>query len=51
LSIFAPHTTIYTRWKSWCESGVWDKILDSLASSAVGKLCIRVNLSTQPVYF
>jgi transposase len=38
LSIFAPHTTIYTRWKSWCESGVWDKILDSLASSAVGKL-------------
>jgi len=38
LSIFAPHTTIYTRWKAWCESGVWDKILDALTSSARGKL-------------
>lgn len=38
LSIFAPHTTIYTRWKAWCESGVWDKILDALAGSALGKL-------------
>lgn len=38
LSIFALHTTIYTRWKAWCEYGVWDKILDSLAGSAVGKL-------------
>lgn len=38
LSIFAPHTTIYTRWKAWCESGVWDQILDALAGSAAGKL-------------
>jgi transposase len=38
LSIFAPHTTIYTRWKKWCESGVWDSILDALAQAARGKL-------------
>ena len=38
LSIFAPYTTIYTRWKSWCETGVWDRILDALAETASGKL-------------
>lgn len=38
LSIFAPHTTIYTRWKAWCESDVWEKILAALADSAFGKL-------------
>lgn len=38
LSIFAPHTTIYTRWKAWCESGVWDRILEALANAALGKL-------------
>ena len=38
LSIFVTHTTIYTRWKAWCKSGVWDKDLHALAKSAVGKL-------------
>ena len=38
LSIFAPFTTIYTRWKQWCERGVWDQILSSLAEGAEGKL-------------
>lgn len=38
LSIFAPHTTIYTRWKAWCESGVWDRVLDALADGVKGKL-------------
>lgn len=38
LSIFAPHTTIYTRWKLWCDTGVWDRILDALTASAQGKL-------------
>ncbi|MDF2375987.1 MAG: IS5 family transposase, partial [Verrucomicrobiales bacterium] len=38
LSTFAPSTTIYTRWKSWCETGVWDRILDALAETASGKL-------------
>ncbi len=31
LSIFAPHSTIFTCWKAWCESGVWDRILGALA--------------------
>ena len=49
LSIFAPHTTIYTRWKQWCEQGLWDRILQVLASSAKGQLwsldstCIKVH--------
>jgi len=38
LSIFAPHTTIYTRWKQWCESGLWDDILEALTTMAEGKL-------------
>ena len=38
LSIFAPHTTIYTRWKQWCEQGVWDTILACLGDEARGKL-------------
>jgi len=38
LSIFAPHTTIYTRWRQWCESGLWDAILEGIASLAKGKL-------------
>ena len=38
LSIFAAHTTIYARWQQWCENGVWDKILEFLASKASGKL-------------
>lgn len=38
LSIFAPHTTIYTRWKQWCVSGVWEKILEKLGEEAAGKL-------------
>ena len=38
LSLFAPSITIYTRWKSWCETGVWHRILDALAETASGKL-------------
>ena len=37
-SIFAPHTTIYTRWKQWCKEGLWDRILESLSTSAQGRL-------------
>ena len=49
LSIFAPYTTIYTRWKQWCEDGVWEKILKKLTHKAKGKLwsidasCIKVH--------
>ena len=38
LSIFAPHTTIYTYWKRWCEQGLWDRILQTLAEGAHGQL-------------
>ena len=38
LSIFAPHTTIYTRWKQWCKEGLWERILESLSTSAQGQL-------------
>lgn len=38
LSIFAPPSTIYTRWKQWCEAGVWDQVLEKLAEQAKGKL-------------
>ena len=38
LSIFAPHTTIYTRWKQLCEQGIWVRILNFLSSSAKGQL-------------
>jgi len=38
LSIFAPHTTIYTRWKQWCQSGLRDRLLQALAASAKGQL-------------
>ena len=38
LRIFAPHTTIYSRWKQWCETGLWDVILGRLATGAHGRL-------------
>ena len=38
LSIFAPHTTIYTRWKQLCEQGIWERILKFLSSAAKGQL-------------
>ena len=49
LCIFAPFTTIYTRWKQWCEAGVWAAILERLASKGTGRLwaidstCIKVH--------
>ena len=38
LSIFAPHTTIYTRWKQWCQQGLWDQMLSQLAARGQGQL-------------
>ena len=49
LSIFAPYTTIYTRWNKWVSQGLWDSILDHVSQSACGKLwaidgtCIKVH--------
>jgi len=36
--MFAPFSTIYGRWKQWCELGVWDDILSILTSGAKGQL-------------
>ena len=38
LSIFAPYTTIYTRWRMWCRQGLWDLILECIATEAKGQL-------------
>ena len=38
LSIFAPYTTIYTRWRKWCTLGIWDEIHILLATRLKGKL-------------
>ena len=49
LSIFAPYTTIYTRWKSWCDSGLWQRIFKHVCKCAHGVLwaidstCIKVH--------
>lgn len=49
LSIFAPYTTIYTRWKQWCLAGIWEKVFARLARKAKGKLwaidasCVKVH--------
>ncbi len=49
LSIFAPYSTIYGRWKQWCQGGVWDQLLELLSRGAKGKLwaidstCIKVH--------
>ncbi len=47
LSIFAPHTTIYTRWKQWCEEGLWGRILQSLSQGAKGQLWSIDSTSTK----
>ena len=33
MSVFAPHTTIYTRWKIWCEQGIWEEIHALIATA------------------
>jgi len=36
--MFAPYTTIYTRWNQWCEAAVWEMILARLTRRARDKL-------------
>lgn len=38
LSIFAPYTAIYTRWRKWCDLGIWDEIYILLATRLKGRL-------------
>ena len=35
---FGPWNSVYTRWRRWCASGLWAKILARLARGARGKL-------------
>jgi len=48
LNIFAPYTTLYTRWKQWGKAGVWEIIFARFIRRAPGKLlaidstCVKV---------
>ena len=35
---FGPWSSVYTRWRRWCESGLWARMLAVLARGAVGAL-------------
>lgn len=35
---FGPWSSVYTRWRHWCESGLWARMLTLLARGAVGEL-------------
>jgi transposase len=35
---YGPWNSVYTRWRRWCQSGLWLKLLAVLARNAQGKL-------------
>src|SRR3954470_7551922 len=35
---FGPWSSVYTRWRRWCATGLWDKLLAMLARAAQGEL-------------
>ncbi|MBI5688992.1 MAG: IS5 family transposase, partial [Verrucomicrobia bacterium] len=35
---FGPWSSVYTRWRRWCDSGLWARMLAVLARGAVGAL-------------
>ena len=35
---FGPWSSVYTRWRRWCQCGLWDKMLAVLARRATGTL-------------
>ncbi|MEW6160183.1 MAG: transposase, partial [Verrucomicrobiota bacterium] len=35
---FPPWSSVYTRWRRWCQAGLWPAILDLLAEGAAGTL-------------
>lgn len=37
-SYFGPWSSVYTRWRRWCHSGVWEQILSLVAASPQGEL-------------
>jgi len=35
---FGPWSSVYTRFRRWCASGLWSRLLDAIARGAVGKI-------------
>lgn len=35
---FGPWSSVYTRWRRWCDTGLWDRLLVLLAEGAEGAL-------------
>lgn len=35
---FGPWSSVYTRWRRWCASGLWSRMLRFVAKKAVGEL-------------
>lgn len=36
--VYGPWNSVYTRWRRWCQSGLWKRLLRVLARGARGKL-------------
>ena len=37
-SVYGPWSSVYTRWRRWCQCGLWARLLALLARQAQGKL-------------
>ena len=37
-SVYGPWSSVYTRWRRWCQCGLWVKLLGVLGRTAQGKL-------------
>jgi transposase len=37
-AIYGPWNSVYTRWRRWCQGGLWERLLAVLARQAKGKL-------------
>lgn len=37
-SHYGPWSSVYTRWRRWCRSGLWKNILDLVSTDQTGKL-------------
>lgn len=37
-AIFGPWNSVYTRWRRWCQAGLWEKLLRTVACKAQGRL-------------
>src|SRR5262245_24862052 len=37
-SVYGPWSSVYTRWRRWCQSGLWARVIELLARQAKGAL-------------